>query len=141
MYIINFLSFFHKIFRAFWLKTATVRSDIYAALNTLNQLMSDWIKTLWIIHFGYTKSSSKVERTGMLNFCLHAVGSFIHLHHVGSGLQKFIHLRHPAALAKIKCASLFYLIRWLWRLHLTESCVWKPYMWTDSEIHICNHQT
>ena len=46
-----------------------------------------------------TKSSSKVERPGTLNFCLHAVGSFIHLCHVGAGLQNFIHLRHPAALA------------------------------------------
>ena len=39
----------------------------------------------------------KVERMGALNFCLHAVGSFIHLRHVGAGLQNFIHLRHPAA--------------------------------------------
>ena len=36
---------------------------------------------------------------GALNFSLHAVGSFIHLRHVGAGLQNFIHLRHPATLA------------------------------------------
>ena len=41
----------------------------------------------------------KVEQTGALNFCLHAVGRFIHLHHVQAGIQNFIHLRHPAASA------------------------------------------
>ena len=46
-----------------------------------------------------SKSSCKVEQTGALNFCLHAVGSFIHLHHVRAGLQNLIHLCHPAALA------------------------------------------
>ena len=44
------------------------------------------------------KSSSKVEQMGALNFCLHAVGSFIHLRHAGAGLQNFIHLHHLAAL-------------------------------------------
>ena len=51
------------------------------------------------------KSSSKVEWIGALNFCLHAVGSFIHLRHVWAGLQKFIHLCHPAALAGYEHAS------------------------------------
>ena len=51
------------------------------------------------------KSSSKVEQMGALNFCLHAVGSFIHLHHVWAGLQNFIHLHHPVASAGYVHAS------------------------------------
>ena len=62
------------------------------------------------------KSSSKVEWTGVLYFCLHA---FIQWRHRGAGLKNFIHLRHGSfgssmqvALiirAKIKHACSFYL--------------------------------
>ena len=81
-------------------RAVTLSKD--SAADVIKKFQSRPITLLWIKAWCKShelKSSNKVGWMGALNFYLHAVGSFIHLRHVGTGLQNFIHLRHLAALA------------------------------------------